>query len=187
MALSTTAQPQQGAPTSSAAAAIRWFGRFQLLRLLGKSERTSSWRVEDPSTTQELLLVLPRTQPASPKAREHWDETLQRANRLRHPRLACAVESGIQDGWPFVVYDPRDDVTLAERLSNKGMPGIDAAALLIQAMEGLAFAHDAGVAHHDLQPYQVLIGEGGQLRLVGLAVAGELAMRGNESSQLAGL
>ena len=187
MALGTTAQASPDAPAQPAAAAVRWFGRFQLLRLLGKSDRTSTWRVEDPRTKQELLLVLPRVQPASPKSRDYWTEIIQQASRLRHPRLAAAVESGVQDGWPFVIYDPREDVTLAERLPQKGMPGSEAAALLIQLLEGLAFAHDAGVAHHDLQPYQLLLGEGGQLRLVGLSVAGELAMRGQDSSQSTGL
>ena len=41
--------------------------------------------------------------------------------------------------------------------------------------EGLAFAHDAGVAHTDLQPYLVLVSPQGQVRLMGAAVAMSVA------------
>ena len=123
------------------------------------------------------MLVLPRAKPAHAQARERWLEVVHRATRLNHPQVAAAVDSGVQDGWPYVVYDPRDDGTLAERLPAKGLPGFEAAALLIQLMQGLAFAHEAGVAHHDLQPYQILVGESGQLRVAGLGVAAEMAPR----------
>jgi non-specific serine/threonine protein kinase len=159
------------------ASAIRWFGRLQLLRLLGKSERTMAWRVADPRSGQELMLVLPRVQPPDAAAFERWQLALRQASRLDHPHLAAVVESGVQDGWPYVAYDPREEATLAERLPAKGLPGTEAAALAVQALQGLAFAHEAGAAHHDVQPYLVLVGESGQVRLAGLAVASELALR----------
>ena len=161
-------------PNAAPASATRWFGHFQLLRLLGKSERTTAWRVEDPRSGQELLLVLPRAQPADAAARERWQAAMQRASRLNHPRLAAVVEIGVHEGWPYVTYDPRDGVTLAERLPAKGLPGTEAAACLIHAMQGLAFAHESGVAHHDLQPYQLLVTDHGLLRVAGLGVACEM-------------
>jgi non-specific serine/threonine protein kinase len=154
---------------------VRWFGRLQLLRLLGKSERTMAWRVLDPRSGQELMLVLPRVQPADAAALEQWHQQVRQAARLNHPELAAVVEIGVQDGWPFVAYDPRDAVPLSERLSDQGLPGSESATLVTQALQGLAFAHEAGVAHHDLQPYLVLVSDGGQLRLAGLGVAAEMA------------
>ncbi|HLL17313.1 MAG TPA: HDOD domain-containing protein, partial [Rubrivivax sp.] len=153
----------------------RWFGRLQLLRLLGKSERTMAWRVVDPSSSRELMLMLPRVQPADAKAMEGWQQSVRRAARINHPQLAAVVEVGVQDGWPFVAYDPRDASTLAERLSPKGLPGLEASAIATQVLQGLAFAHEAGVAHHDLQPWSVLVSDSGQVRLAGLEVACELA------------
>jgi eukaryotic-like serine/threonine-protein kinase len=164
----TAARPQQ---------AVRRFGRLQLLRLLGKSERTMAWRVADPRTQQELMLVLPRVQPADAVALEQWQQLVRQASRLNHPQLAAVVESGVQDGWPYVAYDPRDQATLAERMPAKGMPGVEAAALVNQLLQGLAFAHEGGSVHHDLQPYLVLVADNGQARLAGLAVAGEMALR----------
>ena len=156
---------------------MRSFGRLQLLRLLGKSDRTMAWRVAEPRSGQELMLVLPRVQPAGAVALERWNQALRQAARLNHPQLAAVVDSGVQDGWPYAVYDPRDAATLAERLPAKGLPGPEAANWATQVLQGLAFAHEAGVAHHDLQPFLLLLTDSGQLRVAGLAVAAEMSMQ----------
>ena len=167
----------QPAPAAPRGAAVRWFGRWQLLRLLGKSERTMAWRIADPRSGQELMLVLPRVQPADPLGLEQWQQVQRQAARLAHPQLAAVVDTGVQDGWPYVAYDPRADATLAERQPANGMPGPEAAALVQQALQGLAFAHEAGLAHHDVQPFLMLVSDSGQLRVAGLAIAAELAAR----------
>ncbi len=162
---------------------MRWFGRLQLLRLLGKSELTMAWRVADPRSGQELMLVLPRVQPPDAVALDLWQQAVRQASRLSHPQLAAAVEVGVQDGWPYAAYDPRDDATLLDRASRKGLPGAEAAELASQTLRGLAFAHEAGVAHHDLQPYLVLVSESGQVRVAGAAVAAERSLqRAGEAS-----
>ena len=130
-----------------------------------------AWRVVDPRRGQELVVVLPRQQPADASVLQSWMAAVQKASRLKHPNLAAVVETGVVDGWPFAAYDPRDAATLQERLDAAGQPGAEVAAWAIQALEGLAFAHDAGVAHHDLQPYLLLLADNGQVRLMGTEVA----------------
>ncbi len=148
---------------------------MQLLRLLGKSERTMAWRAVDIRSSQELMIVLPRLQPADAAALQRWTDAMRQATRLAHPELAPVVETGVQDGWPYAAYDAQDRATLAERLGSKGLPGAEAAALALHALRGLAFAHEAGVAHHDLQPYMLLLGDSGVPRLAGLGVGCEMA------------
>lgn len=166
-----SAAPAPAPPPAPRNTTVRWFGRWQLLRLLGKSERCMAWRVADPRSGQELMIVLPRVQPADAAALEQWQQAVRQASRLQHPQLAAVVDIGVQDGWPYVAYDPRSDATLAERLPAGGLPGNEAAALVSQALQGLAFAHEAGLAHHDVQPFLMLVSDSGQLRLAGLAVA----------------
>lgn len=165
-ATSTTPRP------AARAQAVRSFGRYQLLQLLGKSERTMAWRVADPRSGQDLIIVLPRHQPQTAAALEAWIADVRKAGRLGHPNLAAVVDSGVVDHWPFVAYDPRDDAALSEVFSRKGQPAAEVAHWAVQGLEGLAFAHEAGVSHLDLQPYLVLVGAQGQVRLMGLAVAG---------------
>lgn len=160
--------PPRSAPSSNA---VRHLGRFQLLRLLGKSTRTMVWLVSDPRVNQEMMLALPRVQPADAAALQRWLDNARRASRIDHPGLAHAVEVGEHDRWPYVAYDRGNTVTLAEKLGSKGFAPAELVPWMLQAMEGLAFAHEAGMAHHDLQTGLLLLAEGGGCRLMGLGVA----------------
>lgn len=151
------------------------FGRYQLLRLLGKSERTMAWAVGVPRTDHELVIVLPRVQPAGTAALERWTQGVQRAGRLNHPNIASPVEVGVQDGWPFAAYELKQRATWAERLPAKGWPAAEMAPLALQALSGLAFAHEGGVVHHDVQPYLLLMADGGDPQWLGFEIAAEEA------------
>jgi len=165
-------------PMPAGSAALRRFGRYRLLRLLGKSERTMAWLASVPDRGRTFMLVLPRQPPPDAAARERWRQATHAASRLAHPQLAAVAEAGVQDGWPFVAHEIPDGATWLERSAGQGLSGPEAAGLVTQLLSGLAFAHDAGIAHHDLQPYLLVVDDVGQLRLAGLAVAAELAMRG---------
>jgi eukaryotic-like serine/threonine-protein kinase len=190
---------RHGMPTASAstparapAAAVRYFGRFQLLRLLGKSERLMAWLAADARSGQELMLVLPRRPSPSVTALEHWQHAVRKAARLDHPNLAPAVEIGVHESWPFVTYDPHDAATLRDRLPAQGLPAADAAWLLSQALQGLAYAHEAGAAHRDPQLFLMIVGDSGTLRWAGLEVgvadaAGGGADRAAQSAEPGGM
>jgi HD-like signal output (HDOD) protein len=173
-------------PVASEAPAGRRLGHFKLLSLVGKSQRSMAWRVLDQrpaSSGREGLLVLPRAQPANADALQRWDRAVRRASRLKHPNLAEVLELGNCEGWPFVLYDAEGADTLADRLQRKDLGSQEAVTLLLEALRGLAFAHDGGVAHRDLQSYMLLLGEHGGVQLVGFEVALALQPAGTEAPQ----
>ena len=162
--------------------AVRWFGRLQLVRLLGRSERTMAWSVLGAGSDQPLMLVLPRVQPPSLHALEQWQLCARLVQRLNHPQLAPLLEVGAREGWPFMLHELRNRSTVADRLASRGMPGTEAVVLMQQALRGLAYAHEAGVAHHDPQTYLMLVDDNGLLTLAGAGSA--LAMAWAEPSQV---
>ncbi len=133
-----------------------------------------AWRVRDQRLRddgREGVLLLPRVQPGDGEALRRWEQAVRRASRLKHPNLAPAREVGVCDHWPYVLYDCGATETLAERLRGRAIGAQEAAALCGQALSGLAFAHDGGVTHRDLQPFMLLLGEHGSVQLMGLEVA----------------
>jgi len=156
---------------ASPSKAVRHLGRFQLLRLLGKSERTMVWLVSDPRVGQELVLVLPRVQLPDPPAVDRWLDNARKAARIEHPGLAHAVEVGQHDRWPYITYDRGSSVTLAERVGQKGLVPQDLVPGVVPVLGGLAFAHEAGQVHHDIQLSLLLVADNGACRLMGLGVA----------------
>lgn len=151
---------------------IRAFGRYELRRLLGKSAGTTAWLAFDPRLGQEVMLTLPRVQPADDAALDARLREMKLAARLDHPNLAHAIEVGVQDHWPYVAVDRALGVTLGEWALEHPRPApMEVAGLVCQALAGLAFAHEAGLPHHDIQLHQILVGDSGQVRLAGLATA----------------
>ena len=149
----------------------RHFGRFALVRLLGRSMRTMAWHVSDPRTGQDLVLLLPRVVPAGEANADRWLQRARKAARLDHPRLAPALEVGLHEGWPYVTYELGERATLADRVGRQGLAADEAATLTGQLLHALAYAHDAGVAQRDLQAFSVLVSDKGVPRLMGLEVA----------------
>ena len=133
-----------------------------------------AWRVLDlrhPNSDRESLMLLPRLQPVDAEALQRWDQAVRRASRLRHPNLAEVREISVCEHWPFVLYDAEGADTLAERLQRKDLGSQETATLFVEALRGLAFAHDGGVTHRDLQPHMVLLREQGGVQLMGLELA----------------
>ena len=154
----------------------RNFGRFQLRQLLGKSAGTMVWLAFDPRAGAEVMLSLPRLQPVGPAELEHWQRDARAAARLDHPHLARIAESGVQDHWPFMSVERSQGVLLSEWLAAHPNPApADVVRWFCDVLQGLAFAHDAGMAHRDLQFHSIVIHERGSASLMALGVAGDAA------------
>ncbi len=163
MAAASTHTPNQPS------AAPKQFGRFALNQLLGKSSASSTWLAHDPRLDQDVLLFVPRTAPTKAHLKEAWIEHAQHASRLKHPNLAPILEVGEHDGWPYMSCARGKTKTLAERLSTGTAPTpVEVATWMSDLVDGLAYAHEAGIAHYDLGLHNVLIDSAGRATLAGL-------------------
>jgi HD-like signal output (HDOD) protein len=129
-----------------------------------------AWQVGDVRTGLDLVLLLPRNMPADEIGLERWMQRARHATRLDHPHLARAVDIGQHEGWPYVAYEVGEQATLADRIASQGMAAQEAAELATALAQVLAFAHDGGVVHRDLQAFSILLGDKGLPRLMGLEV-----------------
>ena len=144
-------------------------GRFELRHLLGKSARSMTWVSFDSRLDAEVLLSLPRSAPPT-AAIKSWLDAVQGAARLNHPRLLNPVEIGVEDGWPFALYDLRDLTPLSEQLASGAPTPWTVAGWGCDLLEGLAYAHEAGVTHLDIGLHHVVLDAQGRATLLGLAV-----------------
>ena len=164
--------PHTAAQATSPPLPTRSFGRFALHRLVGKSDTTMTWLAVDARTGAESMLTMPRVPPVGRGALAAWQLAARRAARLDHPGIAPVAECGAHQNWPFLAVDRRHGITLDEWLAERPPPaGEDLALWLGSLLRALAFAHDAGIAHLDLQSHSVLIDERGAASVMALAVA----------------
>jgi eukaryotic-like serine/threonine-protein kinase len=165
------AMPPAPDPIAHSPSPARSFGHFALQRLLGRSELTATWLALDQRTGLETMLSLPCVPPAGPAGLGNWLLAARRSARLDHPNLAKVTECGVHEQWPFVAVDRRAGITLEERMAQHPVPVLDDATLWVESvLRGLAFAHDAGLAHHDLQLHNIVVNERGQASVMALGV-----------------
>ena len=102
--------------------------------------------------------------------------------RLSHPNVVAVHDVGTHGGRVFVAMEFVEGVTLREWL-RRHPPGSakrlgEVVELLVQAGEGLAAAHGAGLVHRDFKPSNVLIGDDGRVRVVDFGVVRVEEQRG---------
>ena len=145
-------------------------GRFELRQMIGRSHASSAWLAFDPRLEVEVLLCVPRALPGNNAERDAWTQDVLSGTRLKHPRLAEVIEIGVHEGWPFVACG-RAGPTLQERVqSGSPLTPNEVAQVAVDVLDGLAYAHEAGVAHRDLGLHSVTLDQNGRAQLVGLGV-----------------
>ena len=110
------------------------------------------------------MLCMPRSRPEDTTDLALRIRDLQRAARLDHPNVAKVQETSVLEGWPFIVVDRTVGMTLAEWLSDRpSVQATDSVDWMSAVLTALAYAHEAGVTHRDVQIHHVLIDTTGRV------------------------
>src|SRR5262249_5731896 len=153
---------REGAAIGAALAGAR-LGKYELLGVVGTGSFGVVYRARDTELRRTVAVKVPR--PGSLAGREEADRFLREARsaaQLKHPHIVALHEAHHGDGTCYLVYEFVEGRTLAEQLRAGRLGFRQAAELLAQAAEALAYAHGHGVIHRDLKPSNILLDAAGQ-------------------------
>jgi hypothetical protein len=94
------------------------------------------------------------------------------AARLNHPNIVQVYDAGVYEGHYFFVMEwirgrnVGDLIRGEQRISER-----DAIRMILQAALGLGFAHHAGIIHRDVKPENLIMTEGGTIKICDLGLA----------------
>jgi serine/threonine protein kinase len=150
------------------------FGKFTVVRPLGRGGQATTLLVFDPELRRHVVLKLFH-QARTPQQQEVVLREGQALARVRSPYVAQCYSAERQGGVPYLVveYIPGED--LARQQLGRPLCPYRALELIQLLAEGLAAVHACGLLHRDLKPGNVLIGDDGQPRLVDFGLAAPLA------------
>lgn len=134
-------------------------GRFELKKLLGRGAQATVWLALDPRLQREVAIKLMRpVEDQDPSVLEHWLREARHVGRLAHPFIVPVFEADVQGRQPYIVFEYVPGKTLAEHLAQQGRcTPHDAVALMVDVLDGLQAAHQAGIVHRDLKPSNIMI------------------------------
>lgn len=144
-----------------------------LVEEVGRNRVGITWRATDSVLERPVVVKLIRPDLAEdPSFRPRFDEAARAVAGLSHTGLLRLLDTGTQDGVPFVVREHVDGESLRVLLAREGPldPG-RAAAVVASTLDALAEAHAAGVLHLDLNDDDVIVSPDGSVRVCDAGIA----------------
>ncbi len=141
--------------------------RFRLEDRVSESNGVTLWKAID-----EILARPVAVHTFSPEF-DRVEEVVtaaRAASRLTDPRLTQVFDAADEDGTAYVVSEWVSGDSLADLISAGGLEPERGAALVAEAAEALAHAHEAGLTHLQLTPARLVWTSSGTVKLLGCAV-----------------
>jgi hypothetical protein len=89
-----------------------------------------------------------------------------------HPHLVRATDAGESAGLPFLVMEYVEGLDVRTVLRRASpLPVADACEIVAQAALGLQYIHERGLVHRDVKPANLLLSQGGLVKVVDLGLA----------------
>lgn len=154
---------------------MRTINGFQILRKVAESNTAEIFhvmRLIGHGRGNEYAAKTLREEYARDRVERHHLETEYRiCSVLDHPNLIHVHELQLSGKRPFLVMDMVQGPSLRQHLEH-GRPPLEAAmGWIASAADGLAHFHEIGYVHRDIKPQNIVIGAGGDIRVIDFALA----------------
>ncbi len=149
-------------------------GDYEVEAPLGKGGMGVVYRARRRSDGEQVALkvLLPQVV-VDQSAREIFLREIEVTRALRHPNIVELLDFGVDGEGFFFAMEYCPGGSAQRRMKRKG-GRLDlqmAGELVLQALEGLAFAHQSGFVHRDLKPDNLLLGEEGTVKVADFGLA----------------
>jgi eukaryotic-like serine/threonine-protein kinase len=135
-------------------------GKYRLLRVIGEGGWGIVFEGENARTLRRVAIKILRARAdLTADIRDRFEREAQAAGRIGSEHIVEVFDLGtLTDGSHYMVMELLAGEDLACRLRSSGPlhPQL-AAKIVIQVLEGLAAAHEAGIMHRDLKPENLFL------------------------------
>jgi serine/threonine protein kinase/tetratricopeptide (TPR) repeat protein len=147
-------------------------GPYRIERHLGDGGMGSVWLAEDTRLRRRVALkTLHAARQMDEAGRERLMCEARAAAALNHPHIAAVYDVIDVSGAVAIVFEYVEGATLATTLAGERLPIDRVLQIGIQLAQALASAHQQGVIHRDLKPSNVIVGRGGDVKVLDFGIA----------------
>ncbi|MBI4875960.1 MAG: SUMF1/EgtB/PvdO family nonheme iron enzyme [Acidobacteria bacterium] len=146
-------------------------GHYQILAVLGKGGMGTVYRAQDTRIGREVALKV-ISSGGELEARERFQREARSAGILSHPNIVTVHEFGEADAGLYIVMELVNGPGLDKLTRERGRldPAL-VASVVRQTGEALDCAHGKGIVHRDIKPGNIMLGEGGRVKVTDFGIA----------------
>ncbi len=133
-------------------------GRYTIERELGAGGMATVYLAHDVRHDRKVALKVLRSDLAASLGADRFLREVRIAANLSHPHILPLYDSGEADGFLYYVMPYVEGESLREKLEREGeLPVNEAARILKEVADALAYAHGRNVVHRDIKPDNVML------------------------------
>lgn len=143
---------------------LKLVGRYELQERIGEGAMADVYRAYDPSINRVLAIkILKGEFRQNPESAGRFLREAKAAGALSHPNIVTIYDVGEADGYPYIVMELLDGLSLDNTINaGRTLPADDVMAIGAQLGDALHYAHAQGVIHRDIKPSNIVLGKDGR-------------------------
>ena len=147
--------------------------RYQLAEVIGSGGMATIHRAFDTLLGRTVAVKLLRREVmADADIAMRFRREALAATVLRHPNIVACLETGTDDGQPYLVMELIEGEDLAARLKRVGrLAPTEAARIGLDVARALGVAHTRGIIHRDIKPGNILLARDGRAMVTDFGIA----------------
>lgn len=158
-------------------------GPYEIGTLLGAGGMGEVYRARDPRLDRTVAIkILPAELSADADNLHRFEREARSASALNHPNIVTIYELARDGSTHYIAMELIEGQTLRQLLAAGTLPIRKVIEIAAQVAEGLAKAHEAGIAHRDLKPDNLMISSDGFVKILDFGLA-KVATRAAEHQE----
>jgi len=145
---------------------------YEILAPLGAGGMGEVYRARDTRLDRSVAIkILPAAFSGDVDRLRRFEREARSASALNHPNIVTIYELGRDGSTHYIAMELIEGQTLRELLAAGALPIRRAIEIAAQVAEGLAKAHEAGIAHRDVKPANLMVSHDGFLKILDFGLA----------------
>jgi serine/threonine-protein kinase len=148
------------------------FSHYRILETLGEGGQATAFKAFDVRLSRTVVIKALRPDlAASETARRRFEREAALSSILDNPHIQAVYDVGETDGLYYIVLQYVEGPTLKQFMAGRPLETLSALSIAIQLADALAVAHVCGIVHRDLKPANIIVGPGGQAKILDFGLA----------------
>ncbi len=145
---------------------------YQILKKIGEGGMGEVYLAEDVNLHRKVAIkVLATRYTNDPDFKARFLREARATAALSHPNIVTIYEVDEEQEMYYIVMEYIDGESLKDLIRREPLPMARVIEIARQIGEGLSAAHQAGVAHRDIKPGNILLNKAGQVKIVDFGLA----------------